>query len=108
MLGVNELSPAEWDASFGRVYRHHINNGVEMFMAGHIALPYYQQKLNPKLEDKGILPATLAEELITGLLKGQLGFNGMVITDASHMLGMTSAMRREDYVPGAIAATALA
>jgi len=28
----------------------------------------------------------------------------MVITDASHMLGMTSAMRREDYVPGAIAA----
>ena len=66
--------------------------------------PYYQQKLNPKLEDKDILPATLAEELIIGLLKEQLGFNGMVITDASHMLGMTSAMRREDYVPGAIAA----
>ena len=33
-----------------------------------------------------------------GLLKEQLGFNGMVITDASHMLGMRSAMRREDYV----------
>lgn len=28
----------------------------------------------------------------------------MVITDASHMLGMTAAMRREDYVPAAIAA----
>jgi len=104
VLGVNELSPAEWDASFGRVYRHHINNGVEMFMAGHIALPYYQKLLNPSLLDKDILPATLAEELITGLLKEQLGFNGMVITDASHMLGMTSAMRREDYVPAAIAA----
>jgi len=73
-------------------------------MAGHIAVPYYQKKLNPALEDKDILPATLAEELIQGLLKEQLGFNGMVITDASHMLGMTSAMRREDYVPGAIAA----
>lgn len=104
VLGINELSPAEWDASFGRVYRHHIENGVEMIMAGHIALPYYQKKLNPKLQDKDILPATLAEELIQGLLKEQLGFNGMVITDASHMLGMTSAMRREDYVPGAIAA----
>lgn len=104
VLGVNELSPEEWDASFGRVYKHHIDNGVEMIMAGHIALPYYQKKLNPKLEDKDILPATLAEELIQGLLKGQLGFNGMVITDASHMLGMSSAMRREDYVPGAIAA----
>ncbi len=104
VLGVNELSPAEWDASFGRVYRHHINNGVEMFMAGHIALPYYSKLLNPSLLDEEIMPATLAPELITGLLKEQLGFNGMVITDASHMLGMTSAMRREDYVPGAIAA----
>ncbi len=104
VLGVNELSPAEWDASFGRVYRHHINNGVEMFMAGHIALPYYQKQLDPSLLDEEILPATLAPELITGLLKEQLGFNGLVTTDASHMLGMTSAMRREDYVPGAIAA----
>ncbi len=49
VLGVNELSPDEWDASFGRVYRHHIDNGVEMFMAGHIALPYYSKKLNPSL-----------------------------------------------------------
>ena len=104
VLGINDLSPEAWDESFGRVYRHHIENGVEMIMAGHIALPYYQQKLNPALRDQDILPATLAEELIQGLLKEQLGFNGMVITDASHMLGMTSAMRREDYVPLAIAA----
>jgi len=104
VLGVNELSPAEWDASFGRVYRHHINNGVEMFMAGHIALPYYSKQLDPSLLDEDVMPATLAPELVIGLLKEQLGFNGMVITDASHMLGMTSAMRREDYVPRAIAA----
>lgn len=104
VLGVNELSPQEWEDSFGKVYRAHIENGVEMIMAGHIALPQYQKKLNPQLEDKDILPATLAPELINGLLKTKLGFNGMVITDASHMLGMTSAMRREDYVPAAIAA----
>ncbi len=104
VLGVNELQPDEWDASFGEVYKAHIANGVEMVMAGHIALPYYQQKLNPALKDSDILPATLAPELINGLLKTQLGFNGAVITDASHMLGMTSAMRREDYVPAAIAA----
>ena len=104
ILGVNELTPDEWDASFGRVYASHIANDVEMIMAGHIALPHYQQKLNPALADRDILPATLAPELINGLLKTQLGFNGVVITDASHMLGMTSAMRREDYVPAAIAA----
>ena len=104
VLGVNELQPDEWEASFGEVYRAHIANGTEMIMAGHIALPYYQQKLNPELADADILPATLAPELINGLLKTNLGFNGAVITDASHMLGMTSAMRREDYVPAAIAA----
>ena len=104
VLGVNELSPAEWDATYGKVYRHHIDAGVEMIMAGHFALPYYQKVLNPALQQKDMLPASLAEELLQGLLKTQLGFNGMVITDASHMLGMTSAMRREDYVPGAIAA----
>lgn len=104
VLGENLLSVEEWEESFGKVYRNHIENGVESIMAGHIALPQYQKALVPGLEDKDILPATLAPELINGLLKGKLGFNGLVLTDASHMLGMTSAMRREDYVPQAIAA----
>ena len=104
VLGVNELSVDEWEDSFGRVYRNHIENGVEMIMAGHIALPEYQKALNPSLKDEDIMPATLAPELIQDLLKTKLDFNGMVITDAAHMLGMTSAMRREDYVPLSIAA----
>jgi beta-N-acetylhexosaminidase len=104
VLGVNDLPVEEWEESYGKVYRNHIENGVHSIMAGHIALPEYQKQLAPELEDKDILPATLAPELINGLLKGKLGFNGLVLTDATHMLGMTSAMRREDYVPQAIAA----
>lgn len=103
VLGVNELSPAEWDDSFGRVYAHHIAEGVEMIMAGHIALPEYSKLLDPSLTDADVMPATLAPELLQGLLKTKLGFNGLVVTDASHMLGMSSAMRRQDYVPRAIA-----
>lgn len=101
VLGVNELSVEEWE-KFGEVYRNHINNGVEMIMAGHIALPPYQKQLVEGLEDKDVLPATLAPELIDDLLKTKFNFNGLVITDASHMLGMTAAMRRKDYVPKAI------
>jgi beta-N-acetylhexosaminidase len=104
VLGVNDFSVEEWEESYGKVYRNHIENGVHSIMAGHIALPEYQKALVPGLEDKDVLPATLAPELINGLLKGKLGFNGLVLTDATHMLGMTSAMRREDYVPQAIAA----
>ncbi len=104
VLGENLLSIEEWEESFGKVYRNHIENGVDSMMAGHIALPEYQKALVPGLEDQDILPATLAPELINGLLKDKLGFNGLVLTDATHMLGMTSAMRREDYVPQSIAA----
>ena len=104
VLGVNELSTEEWDDSFRKVYQHHIDRGVQMIMAGHIAQPAYSKKLNPSLEDKDILPATLSSELITDLLKDDMHFNGLVVTDASHMLGMTASMRREDYIPLAIAA----
>ncbi|MDO8108010.1 glycoside hydrolase family 3 N-terminal domain-containing protein [Isoptericola sp. b441] len=104
VLGVNELSPQEWDTSFGRVYQHHIDAGIDMIMAGHIALPAYSKQLDPSLRDEDIMPATLAPELLQDLLKDRLGFNGVVVTDATHMLGMSSAMRRQDYVPQAIAA----
>lgn len=102
VLGVNELSVEEWDSSFGKVFKTMIDDGIMSIMAGHIALPEYSKKLNPELTYNDIMPATLAPELITGLLKEQLGFNGLVITDASHMLGMAAAMKRKDYVPRAI------
>nr|WP_231688068.1 glycoside hydrolase family 3 N-terminal domain-containing protein [Bacillus sp. FJAT-18017] len=104
VMGVNELGVDEWEESFGQVYRNHIDNGVHSIMAGHIALPEYQKQLIPGLDDRDVLPATLAPELINGLLKTKLGFNGLVLTDAAHMLGMTAAMKREEYVPQAIAA----
>ncbi len=104
VLGVNELTVEEWDASFGKVYKKLIDDGLMSIMAGHIALPAYQHKLNPNLKYEDILPATLAPELITGLLREQLGFNGLVVTDASHMIGLAAAMKRKDAVPAAIAA----
>ncbi len=103
VLGVNELTPEEWDASFGKVYQTLIDDGLHSIMVGHIALPHYSQKLDPSLTYDDIMPATLAPELINGLLKTQLDFNGMVLTDASHMLGMSGSMKRRDFVPRAIA-----
>ena len=104
VMGVNSLSVEDWEASFGKVYRTLINDGAEAVMVGHIALPAMSRKLRPGIQDKDILPATLAPELITDLLREELGFNGIVITDASHMVGMTAMARRRDAVPGAIIA----
>lgn len=101
---VNSLSCEEWDQTFGKVYRGMIEAGIHSVMAGHIMMPAYQKYFNPEMKEEDTLPATLSRELITGLLKGKLGFNGLVVTDASHMVGMTATMKRRDILPRAIAA----
>ena len=98
----NWYSTDEWDATFGRVYQGLIDAGLPSIMAGHIALPSYQKHFGPGTNE--FTPATLSKEITTDLLRGQLGFNGVVVTDASHMVGMTGFARRRDILPMAIMA----
>ena len=104
VMGVNTLSCEEWDATFGKVYQTMIDDGIRSIMVGHIALPSYSRALRPGIADEDIHPATLAPELLTDLLRGKMGYNGLLLTDASHMAGMTCSMPRSKQVPGAIAA----
>lgn len=101
---VNSLSCEEWDETYGKVYKGMIDAGVHSVMAGHIMMPAYEKHFNPEMKDEDAMPATLSKPLITDLLKGKLGFNGLVVTDASHMVGMTAMNKRSEFVPGAIAA----
>lgn len=99
----NGLSCEEWDDTFGKIYRHFIDAGVLSIMVGHFTLPAYQRRLNPELADRDMLPAPLSPELITGLLREKLGFNGLVFTDQTRMLGY-AAMKRTDAVVQSIVA----
>ena len=47
-------------------------------------------------------PASLSKELLTGLLRGKLGFNGLISTDATPMVGFTAAMKRSEAIVQAI------
>ncbi len=97
---VNYFSPEEWDKTYGLVYKTLIDGGLDAIMGGHIMLPEYARALHPGLEDEEMMPATLSYDIMTTLLREKLGFNGMVVTDASHMVGMTDRMtRRVRYVP---------
>jgi beta-glucosidase-like glycosyl hydrolase len=44
----------------------------------------------PELETKGTMPTTLSGPTVTGLLRRELGFTGLVVTDAMTMGGITS------------------
>lgn len=101
---VNTMSCEEWDRTFGMVYGNLIDNGLEAIMVGHIMQPAYARHYNPAISDDEMMPATMSPELIQGLLRDKLKFNGMVLTDASHMVGLTCRMKRSDVLPAAIAA----
>ena len=80
----NSLSMEEWWQLHGKVFADCIAAGVMSIMPGHITLPAYQQDLHAN----GLpLPATLSQELIENLLKKEMGFEGIVVTDALDMGG---------------------
>ena len=100
----NEAEPEEWLSTYGKVYRAMIDEGLETIMTGQISLPAMSRKLRPGIRNEDILPASLAPELLQDLLREQLGFNGLIISDASHMIGMAGVMSRKEAVPRCIAA----
>jgi beta-N-acetylhexosaminidase len=104
ITSVNSLSVDEWDATFGTIYQGMIDAGAETVMAAHIMQPAYTRKLNPGIKDTEIMPASLSQELNIRLLREQMNFNGLIVTDATSMAGMTAAMPREIAVPYCIAA----
>ena len=99
---VNHFGYEDYMQSYGHVYKTLIDAGLPAIMGGHIMMPTYMQERNPDITIEQILPATLCPEIMTDLLRKELGFNGMVVTDASHMVGMTNRMKRADMLPAAI------
>lgn len=103
LTSVNNLSCDDWERTYGKVYRGLIEAGAETVMVGHIASPAWQEYFAPN-RPKKLLPATLSPELLQGLLRGRLGFNGLITSDSTCMVGFSAAMSREQAVPTAIEA----
>lgn len=105
VTSINDLSAEDWDASYGRVYREMIEAGTLTVMVGHIAQPAKAAQKNPKAAKRELLyPATLSPELLQGVLREELGFNGLISTDATPMIGYLCAMPRSDALPASIMA----
>ena len=70
-----------------------VAEGVPFIMVGHIAAPN---------ADASGLPASLSPYFMTAVLRGEMGFNGVVVTDAMNMGAITEA-----YAPGEAAVMAI-
>jgi beta-N-acetylhexosaminidase len=76
-------------------FRAAIAAGADSVMTGHLAIP--------ALEPDPNIPATLSPNILTGLLRDELNFHGLVVTDAMDMGGITVR-----YAPGEAAIRAFA
>ncbi len=99
---VNSLDMDTWRKTYGRNYRQLIREGVMTIMSAHIMLPAYYREKDPAFPVEKMLPGSLSKELNLELLRGELGFNGLIITDATNMGGYGVNGRRRELLPMSI------
>jgi beta-N-acetylhexosaminidase len=94
-------TPEQWDQIDAPPFRAGIAAGADMVMTAHVVMPELQSDCDVATQE-GCDPATLDREILTGLLRGELGYRGVVVTDALNMAGV-----REKYGDARIPVLAL-
>lgn len=89
VLPVIDHTRAEWERLDAPPFRAAIAAGVDTLMTAHVVYP--------RLDSSGD-PATLSHTILTDLLRRQLGFDGVVVTDALNMQGVRNKYP-DDRVP---------
>lgn len=94
------------DAVELKPFREAINNGVDMIMTAHIAFPAIDNEQMTSLKDgqKVPVPATLSKKVLTGLLRDELEYDGLIISDAFTMKGIAEHFGENKAVERAVSA----
>ncbi|WJH28940.1 S-layer homology domain-containing protein [Paenibacillus sp. CC-CFT742] len=81
-----------------------IENGVEMIMTAHIAFPAIDNEQVTSLKDgqRVPVPATLSKKVLNGLLREELGYEGIIISDAFTMDGIAEHFGEDQAVERAV------
>lgn len=94
------------DAVELKPFRAAIGNGAEMIMTAHIAFPTVDNEHVTSLKDGSSIPipATLSKKVLTGLLREELGYKGIIISDAFTMNAIADHFGENKAVERAISA----
>lgn len=87
----------QWEQIDAPPFKAAIAEGIDMIMTAHLAFP--------ALDDSGD-PATLSKPILTGLLRHELGFKGVIVTDALEMQGVRDRYGDEEVAVRALEAGA--
>jgi len=100
----NDFGVEEWWDQYGLVYARAIEAGARTVMVGHIRQRALSELELGPLDPGDVMPASLAPELIEGVLRAGLGFNGLVVTDNTAMAAFTTVMPRAQGIVRAVVA----
>lgn len=91
-----------------RPFKELIDENVDMIMTAHIEFPQIEtQTVISKKDGKKIfLPATLSRTILTNLLRKQMGFDGVIVTDSMIMKAISENFGEEEAIKRAISAGA--
>lgn len=80
--------------------------GVDMIMTAHISYPKLEKDTAISKKDVSVvgIPATLSDDIITGIIREKMNYDGIVITDAMKMQAIADHFGEEDAVVMAIKA----
>lgn len=92
---INPLSIDDWNATHGALYRAAIEAGVMSVMSAHIAFPAYVLARDPDAGVEAYRPASTSHLLNQTLLREELGFNGLIVSDATPMAGLGAWAHRD-------------
>jgi len=100
LVSVNSLTYEEWMDTYGYIYQELIQDGYPTLMVGHIAQPEVARHIQPDITPRdAMLPGSLSRPLLTDMLRGKMGFNGLIVTDSTLMVGFMQCMPRKRAVP---------
>jgi beta-N-acetylhexosaminidase len=77
----------QWERIDAPPFRAGIAAGADMIMTAHVVMPHLQSDCDV-VTQQGCDPATLDPEIMTGLLRDELGYDGVVVTDSLSMQGV--------------------
>lgn len=98
---INSLSLERWKAISGRAFNSAFAAGAWSAMIGHIALPAW----DPEKDRRGAYrPATVSHRIVTDLLRKEMKFDGLIVTDDMNMGGVAGYMNLHDRTVGCIKA----
>lgn len=93
-LRQNELIP----------FKAAVDQGVDMLMTAHIQYPQIEKDTYTSKKDgtQVSIPATLSDDIIQGVIRNELGYDGVVVTDALNMAAISANFGEVDAVELAI------